>query len=61
MDRLRVEADNACQDALRKLLKMEKRPFAQDDTYSKTLGRNYISLYLKYFGMVFGDQLCSKV
>ncbi|KAI0213370.1 Interferon-induced GTP-binding protein Mx2 [Lamellibrachia satsuma] len=37
VDRLRVEADNACQDALRKLLKMEKRPFAQDDTYSKTL------------------------
>ncbi|KAI0210027.1 Interferon-induced GTP-binding protein Mx2 [Lamellibrachia satsuma] len=37
VDRLRVEADNACQDALRKLLKMEKRPFAQDDTYRTTL------------------------
>ena len=39
MDRLRVEADNACQDALRKLLKMERKPFAQDDIYTTTLGR----------------------
>ncbi|KAI0218869.1 hypothetical protein LSAT2_029455 [Lamellibrachia satsuma] len=37
VDRLRVQADNVCQDALRKLLNMEKQPFTQDNNYIAAL------------------------